>query len=52
LAERLGRACLRGGWNKVVKNLEGSQAAKSLKEQEREREREKERREITKGERG
>lgn len=26
--ERLVRACLRGGWNKVVKNVEGSQAAR------------------------
>lgn len=25
-AERSVRACLRGGWNKVVKNVEGSQA--------------------------
>jgi len=37
-AERLVRVCLRGGWNKVVKNMEGSQASKKS-ERERERER-------------
>lgn len=44
-AERLVRACLRGGWNKVVKNVEGSQAARQESERrERERERNNERR--------
>lgn len=58
-AERLVRVCLKGGWNKVVKNVEGSKAARQEFERDRERQRERgkeregeEGREITKEERG
>lgn len=32
-AERLVRACLRGGWNKVVKNVEGKAEAEAVRQE-------------------